>query len=350
VGVYKDGLNGMRYAAATVAVYDPEIAGKTTVAYGNTLQLSLANPGNPVGVWNWTSSDESVAKVGASTGVVTPVKPGKATITVTLNGNDAITSSIDIVVKTTALSDCNFAYTKSIAYAGHAVALDDLAVTYAGKRLTAGKDYSIAYTGNAAVGNAQATVVGLGNYVGSVKLPFTIVKGQVTRASLSQAHFTYTGKAQEPGVAAFSGAVRLVKGRDFSVAYSRNIGAGTARVIIKGIGSYTGTVKLSFAIEKASNTLKVKAKSPVVKRAKLDVGKRTIVRSKALAISGKKGLLTYKKAGGSKYLSIGKKTGKITVRRNTPCGTYKIKVKVRAAGNVNYKPATRTVVVKVRVK
>ncbi|MBR0404752.1 MAG: S8 family serine peptidase [Eggerthellaceae bacterium] len=350
VGVYKDGLNGLRYAVATVAVYDPEIAGGTTVTYGNTLQLSLANPGNPVGVWNWTSSDESVAKVGASTGVVTPVKPGKTTITVTLNGNDAITSSIDITVKTIVLSDCSFAYTKSVAYAGHAVTLDDLAVTYAGKRLTAGKDYSIAYTGNTAVGAAQATVVGLGNCVGSVKLPFTIAKGQVTRASLSQTRFTYTGKAQKPSVTAFSGAVRLVEGRDFSVAYARNIGAGTAWVTIKGIGSYAGAIRLSFAIKKASSTLKVKAESPVVKRAKLDVGERTIARSRALAISGKKGALTYKKVGGSKYLSIGKKTGKIAVHRNTPCGTYKIKVRVRASGNANYKPANRTVVVKVRVK
>lgn len=345
-----DDPNDRRSALATITVYDPTIAGETTVTYGNTTQLALANANNPVGIWTWTSSNTAVATVGASTGVVTPVKPGTATITVTLNGNNAISSSVDVTVTPISLSKCSFAYTKRFVYAGHGVQPDDLVITYAGKRLSYGTDYWVMYANNFGAGTAKMIVNGIGNYEGTIELPFTIEKGKVTRATLSQTRFTYTGEACEPVVRAFCGSASLVEGSDFSVRYVGNIGAGTAQAIVEGIGNYSGTTRLSFTIEKAANTLKVRAKSPVVKRARLDVGKWRIARGKALAISGKKGALTYKKVKGSKRLFIGKKTGKITVRKNTPCGIYKIKVRVRAAGNANYKAATRTVVVKVRVK
>ena len=44
------------------------------------------------------------------------------------------------------------------------------------------------------------------------------------------------------------------------------------------------------------------------------------------------------------------KTGKITVKKGLKKGTYKVKLRVTAAGNKNYKKKAKTVVVKVRVK
>ena len=47
---------------------------------------------------------------------------------------------------------------------------------------------------------------------------------------------------------------------------------------------------------------------------------------------------------------MNKKTGKIKLAKGTKRGKYKIKVKVKAAGNSDYKPAVKTVVVKVTVR
>ena len=59
--------------------------------------------------------------------------------------------------------------------------------------------------------------------------------------------------------------------------------------------------------------------------------------------------MTFKKVSGSKNLSISK-AGKITVKKGTKKGTYKIKVAVTAAGNDNYKDGTKNVTMKVAVK
>ncbi len=57
-----------------------------------------------------------------------------------------------------------------------------------------------------------------------------------------------------------------------------------------------------------------------------------------------------KKSGGNKKITINKTTGKVTVKKKLKKGTYKIKVKVTAAGNSNYKTLTRTVTFKLKVK
>ena len=63
-----------------------------------------------------------------------------------------------------------------------------------------------------------------------------------------------------------------------------------------------------------------------------------------------KGAISYKKASGNKKIIVNKKNGKITVKKGLKKGTYKVKVKVTAAGNSSYKAATKTVTVTVKVK
>ena len=106
-------------------------------------------------------------------------------------------------------------------------------------------------------------------------------------------------------------------------------------------------------VKKKANTMKVKAKKVVkVKRSKVKRKAVTIKRSKAITIRNAKGKVTYAKVtkGSSKRLSINKKTGKIKVKKKTKKGLYRIKVKVKAAGNGNFRPMTKIVTVKVRVR
>lgn len=110
-------------------------------------------------------------------------------------------------------------------------------------------------------------------------------------------------------------------------------------------------------LEKKANTLKVKGKKPALKYSKLKKKSQTIARKKAMTVSKAKGTVTYKlssakkgKKSVKKYLKVNKKTGKITVKKGLKKGTYRVKIKVKAAGTTAYKAMTKTVTVTIKVK
>ena len=96
-----------------------------------------------------------------------------------------------------------------------------------------------------------------------------------------------------------------------------------------------------------SMTVKVNAKK--VKASKLLKKKQTV---SALTVKGAQGTITYEKVkkGSNKKLSVNKKNGKITVKKGTKKGTYKIKITVKASGNNAFLPFEKTVTVKIKVK
>ena len=71
--------------------------------------------------------------------------------------------------------------------------------------------------------------------------------------------------------------------------------------------------------------------------------------SKVLTVSKKQGKVTYIKDSGNSKITINKKTGKVTVKKGLKKGTFKVKVKVKAAGNVNYKALTKPATFTVKV-
>ena len=131
--------------------------------------------------------------------------------------------------------------------------------------------------------------------------------------------------------------------------------AGTYTVTITGKGNCTGTTKANYRIIKAANPLTVKRKTAKIKYSKLKKKKQKLAVSKAMKINDAQGTVTYKlvsvkKAKFKKYFKISTKTGKITVKKKLKKGTYKVKVKVTAAGNNNYNSLTKTVTFKIKVK
>ncbi len=123
-----------------------------------------------------------------------------------------------------------------------------------------------------------------------------------------------------------------------------------------GVKTYTCTVCGATKTEtiaktaKYANTLTVKAKKPTVKYSKLKKKNQTIAVKNAMTVSKAKGTVTYTKSSGNKKITINKKTGKITVKKGLKKGTYKVKVKVKAAGNTTYKATTKIVTVTIKVK
>nr|MCR5544072.1 CotH kinase family protein [Eubacterium sp.] len=123
-------------------------------------------------------------------------------------------------------------------------------------------------------------------------------------------------------------------------------------------------------VSKKANTLKVKGKTLTISYKKLKKKSRTFARKKLITVSKAKGKVTYKKVGvskvtnnkyGIKYFtdpnkqygkkfSVNPKTGKITVKKGLRKGTYKLRIKVTAAGNSSYKSKTKTVTIKIKVK
>ena len=75
----------------------------------------------------------------------------------------------------------------------------------------------------------------------------------------------------------------------------------------------------------------------------------TVLRKNAITVSKNIGAVTYAKASGNAKITVAK-NGNITVKKGLKKGTYKVKIKVTAAGSNTVKAATKTVTVTITVK
>ena len=181
-----------------------------------------------------------------------------------------------------------------------------------------------------------------GKYTAKFKVdksdPISIKNAKVTGLK----SMPYTGKAitQKPVVKL--GSTTLKSGTDYTVSYKNNKAIGTAMVTITGKGGYTGTAKGSFKIVKGNNPIRVTARKVRVNYYTLRKKNVTIQPKKAMAISGAQGALSYKKVGRCSVANISSK-GVITVLKGAPGGPVKLKVRVTAKGNSNYKSGYKDV-------
>ena len=91
-------------------------------------------------------------------------------------------------------------------------------------------------------------------------------------------------------------------------------------------------------VVKKANPLAVKGRTATVKYSKVKKAAQTLAAAKVISFTKKgQGKLSYKKSSGNKKITINKTTGKVTIKKGLKKGTYKVKVKVKAAGNSNYK-------------
>ncbi|GEM_PF-3335602 len=182
----------------------------------------------------------------------------------------------------------------------------------------------------------------------------TLTKAKVTGVS----NKTYTGKKiKQSPVVTLSGK-KLKKDKDYTISYKNNKNAGKAKMIITGKGKYTDSITKTFTIKKAANPLKVKAKAATVKYSDVKSKSKTLGVTEVIKTTKEgKGKITYKLASAKKgskdfkkYFKVNKTKGKLTVKKGIKKGTYNVKVKVKAAGNKNYKSATKSVTIKIKVK
>ncbi len=118
--------------------------------------------------------------------------------------------------------------------------------------LVLGTDYSVVYSNNTNVGTAEIVISGEGNYDGQLVYSFQITPDMLTPDKFSvdtTASYVYDGTAKELPFVSL-----LVQDVDFTVAYENNINAGTATLVLTGIGNYTGEVRFDYSIAPATIT------------------------------------------------------------------------------------------------
>jgi hypothetical protein len=162
-----------------------------------------------------------------------------------------------------------------------------------------------------------------------------------TAADVTVKSSTYNKKAQTPSVTVKVDGTTLKAGSEYTVAKKTYTKAGTYDVTIEGQGAFKGTtVTVKYTIKKAAAKLNTTSKTLKAK----DVKKKKKTFTISVTTDGKK---TFKVTKGSKYVSVNKTTGKVTVKKGAKKGTYKITVTAKAGKN--YKELSKkTITVKVK--
>ena len=110
-------------------------------------------------------------------------------------------------------------------------------------------DYTLSITDNVHKGTAYVKVTGKGNYKGTKSTSFAINAKELESAMVSTPEdMEYTGAQLKPEVRVTDGDKLLVKGTDYTLSYSSNTDAGTAKVTVTGKGDYASSVDKEFTI------------------------------------------------------------------------------------------------------
>ena len=160
---------------------------------------------------------------------------------------------------------------------------------------------------------------------------------KIKSVKLSSYSYTYTGKEKRPSVKVTDMVGRTISSAYYNVEYYNNKNAGTAEVMVIFKGNYEGENESEFTIKKASQKISTKVSGKTYKQSLLKKKAQTF----SIGASAKTPL-SYK--SGNKHISVSSK-GKVTVKKGTPKGQYKIIISAKKSGN--YKEAMKTVTIKV---
>lgn len=224
-------------------------------------------------------------------------------------------------------------------------------VKFGKQTLREGTDYTVSYSNNVNAGLAGVVVTGVGNYRDSLSTRFSIARADIAKAAVSlEKAGAYTGAAKTPAVSVRTTLGTLRAESDYSVSYKNNKNAGTATAVITGRGNYQGSKKVSFAIAKAKNPLKLTGVPKTLTAKSLAKKARTFT---ALRFQKRaRGRLTFSNASSAavqKAVSVDRASGYLTVKQGAKARSYAVKVRVSAAGDANHLPASKTIPVKVNV-
>ena len=256
--------------------------------------------------------------------------------------------------------EASYTYTGSAIEPVVSVKDGDITLTaYDPEKPKKGGDFKVSYESNTAIGEGSIVIEGMNGYTGKKTIKFKIAGIDISKATVTVAKATYTGKLLKPAVTVKLGSSTLKAGTDYEVVYSYNKNASkVARVTVTGIGIYANSISKTFTIAKAANNFTVKAakttqKVAYNKKKNVNLAAKNVFKVTKNTSSGK---ITYqltsaKNAKGKSAMSkfTVSSAGKVTVKKGTAKGVYTLKVKASSKAMTNYKAASTTVTFKVKV-
>lgn len=221
-----------------------------TVTYGDTVSPSVGES-KPAGAGDVTFKffDKDGNQVSDQ-----PFPVGKYKVTASCEDADTIyTAEKEFEVVARELTEENVTFGENLVYTGNELT-QTVTVTVGGKELTKDTDYTVTGLTGTEPGSYPVTVAGTGNYTGTVTKSFEIAKADISSAEITYdaGPYGYAGKEWKPEVAVSFNDAALTADTDYTVSYENNINAGTAKIIITGIGDhFTGLTEKTFTINSA---------------------------------------------------------------------------------------------------
>ena len=121
------------------------------------------------------------------------------------------------------------------------------------KTLAKNVDYTLTYQNNVNVGAATVSILGKGNYQGTMTVTFQITPKSINVVGINPiADQTYRSTPIMPDVSIKDGNRPLVKDVDYTLSFSNNLNVGGATVTITGKGNYKDTKTMTFRINAKS--------------------------------------------------------------------------------------------------
>ena len=228
---------------------DLNCSSSVTIVAGQSKNIG-ASSSTSGAVLTYKSTTPSICTVDKN-GNVTALKTGTGYVTVTAsaNGYDSVSKDVKIVVSKKSLNNGLITLSETSYVYDGTYKKPAATVTFGGKVLQEGKDYTISYRNNLNVGVTTVIATGMGDYTGYTSKNFTITKRAMAGGTVSVASsVSFTGSNITPSVTVKVAGRTLTSGTDYTVSYSNNKNVGTASVYVYGKGNYSGTLSAKFDI------------------------------------------------------------------------------------------------------
>lgn len=199
-------------------------------------------------------------------------------------------------------------------------------------------DYTIVFEDNTNAGTAKIIVTGIGLYEGTLDGTFKIQPKKITEKDIDftkvKESYPYSGAPIEPEVVAAG----LEKNVDYTVVVTENVSPGTAKIVVTGIGNYTGKVTKEFTIIKKKVSV---GRTKVQTASKKKSAKKISLKLKRIKGATKYQIRISAKKNGKKVLvkKVVKKI-KVTIKNKKLANKKNLYVKARAIKVVNGKTYT----------
>ena len=235
---------------------DLNCSSSVTIVAGQSKNIG-ASSSTSGAVLTYKSTTPSICTVDKN-GNVTAFKTGTGYVTVTAsaNGYDSVSKDVKIVVSKKSLNNGLLTLSETSYVYDGTYKKPAATVTFGGKVLQEGKDYTISYRNNLNVGVTTVIATGMGDYTGYTSKNFTITKRAMAGGTVSVASsVSFTGSNITPSVTVKVAGRTLTSGTDYTVSYSNNKNVGTSNVYVYGKGNYSGSLSAKFDIVPAKQQI-----------------------------------------------------------------------------------------------